>query len=65
MCDENEHGEHSESTFAAREGLYRFGEHAQEGIFELSPDFYCCPASYVQAGRRILKSFECKALNAA
>ncbi|MEQ3711143.1 MAG: Hint domain-containing protein [Tateyamaria sp.] len=55
----------SESLFPGREGLYRFGETAQEEIFELFPDLRSCPASYGQAARRILKSYECKALMAA
>ena len=52
----------SESLFPGRQGLYRFGEVVQEEIFALFPDLRSCPASYGQAARRILKTFECKAL---
>ncbi len=55
----------SESLFPGRQGLYRFGEVAQEEIFALFPDLRSCPESYGQAARRILKTFECKVLLAA
>ena len=55
----------SESLYPGREGLYRFGEVAQEEIFTLFPDLRSLPASYGQSARRILRKFECQALLAA